>query len=75
MIYCVIPHELEGELFARMTDRYRDNDGVEVILERRTGERDRRRGGAGATDERRVLRDRRRARAPGTFPRIDVPDL
>ena len=37
MIYCVIPRELEAELFQRMADYYRDNPGVEVILDRREG--------------------------------------
>jgi len=74
MIYCVIPHELESELFQRMTDYYRDNPGVEVILERRQGgANDRRRGPAAHADERRVIRDRRRARATGSFPHTDVP--
>jgi hypothetical protein len=72
MIYCVIPRELEAELFQRMADYYRDNPGVEVILDRREGAaNDRRRDDEGAPDERRVTRDRRRARVPGTFPRTE----
>ena len=35
MIYCVIPRELESELFQRMTDYYSDNPNVEVSLDRR----------------------------------------
>jgi hypothetical protein len=55
-----------------MRDHYRDNTGVEVIVDRRHGgASERRRGGAGAPDERRVVRDRRRARIPGTFPSVD----
>ena len=54
---------------------YRDNPGVEVIVDRRYGgPNDRRRGETGVTDERRVTRDRRRARAIGTFPRIEAFD-
>ena len=72
MIYCVIPRELEAELFQQMADYYRDNPGVEVILDRREGgANDRRRDQQGASDERRVTRDRRRARVPGTFPRTE----
>jgi hypothetical protein len=64
MIYCVIPRELEGELFAKMTDYYKDNPNVTVILERRHGP-DRREGRE--TGGKRELRDRRRPRIPGTF--------
>ena len=74
MIYCVIPRELEDELLERMTDYYRDNPEVEVILERREGGANDRRGGDVVSgDNRRVTRDRRRPRASGTFPRIDGP--
>jgi len=69
MIYCVIPRELEDELYEKMVEYYRDNENVTVIVDRRDGE-DRRRyqtyGG------KRQLRDRRRARVPGTFLRTDV---
>jgi hypothetical protein len=72
VIYCVIPREVEGELLPRMREHYRDNPGVEVIVDRRHGgASERRRGGDGAPDERRVIRDRRRARITGTFPRVD----
>lgn len=76
MIYCVIPPELEHELLDRMRDYYRENPGVEVIVDRRSGgDADRRRQRAGTDDERRVVRDRRRPRAVGSFPRIDSFDL
>ena len=69
MIYCVIPLELEDELFDKMVEYYKDNPNVTVILDRRTGpERRTGKGGGGM----RVLRDRRRARIPGTFPDTDV---
>ena len=69
MIYCVIPRELESELLQKMTDYYGENPNVTVIVDRRAGP-DRRRGKAyGGMRE---LRDRRRLRAAGTFPRIDV---
>jgi hypothetical protein len=69
MIYCVIPRELEGELFERMSAYYEDNPNVTVIVDRRSGP-DRRRGRSfGGMRE---LRDRRRRRAPGTFPKLDI---
>ncbi len=73
MIYCVIPPELEDELFDKLVDYYKDNPNVEVIVDRRTGP-DRRQGeDPGEFKERRQTRDRRRAR-PGTFPSTDVSE-
>jgi hypothetical protein len=75
MIYCVIPRELEGELFQRMTEYYDSNPNVQVILDRRdSAENERRRGDDAAHDERRETRDRRRARAVGTFPSTNPPE-
>jgi len=74
MIYCVIPPELESELLPRMTEYYRDNPNVEVIVDRRARAGDRRAGAAAAQDERRELRDRRRPRAMGTFPAVEAFD-
>ena len=71
MIYCVIPRELAGELFDKMVEYYKDNPHVTVIVDRREGE-DRRKGRD--YGGKREIRDRRRARAPGTFPDIDPPD-
>jgi hypothetical protein len=69
MIYCVIPRELETELYDKMVAYYRDNANVTVIVDRREGP-DRRRGKAyGGMRE---IRDRRRARPTGSFPRLDV---
>ena len=69
MIYCVIPRELEDELYERMVAYYEGNPNVTVIVDRRSGP-DRRRGRAyGGL---RQLRDRRRLRAAGTFPDVDV---
>ena len=64
MIYCVIPRELEGELFEKMVDYYRDNPNVTVIVDRREGP-DRRLGKS--YGGKRETRDRRRPRIPGTF--------
>jgi hypothetical protein len=43
MIYCVIPRELEDELYEKMVEYYKDNPNVTVIIDRREGD-DRRRG-------------------------------
>ena len=68
MIYCVIPRELETELFDKMVEYYKDNPNVTVIVDRREGD-DRRNGQEyGGLRE---TRDRRRARIPGTFPETD----
>jgi hypothetical protein len=73
VIYCVIPRELEGDLFEKMVEYYKDNPNVTVIVDRRDGP-DRRDGSADAEfKEQREIRDRRRARAPGTFPDTTVP--
>ena len=69
MIYCVIPRELEAELFERMVAYYDDNPNVTVIVDRRSGP-DRRRGRS--YGGMRQIRDRRRMRATGTFPKLDV---
>ena len=73
MIYCVIPPELEDELYDRLVEHYASNPNVKVIIDRRTGDR---RGGEGEVSEeianRRETRDRRRSR-PGTFPKVELP--
>ena len=71
MIYCVIPPELADELYDRMVEHYRDNPNVTVIIDRREGP-DRRAGKE--YGGKRELRDRRRARFPGTFPETK-PDV
>ncbi len=71
MIYCVVPTALEGELLGQLTEYYRDDPNVEVIVERRRFDRRARRGGRPepAILERRIIRDRRRARVAGdTLP-------
>ncbi len=70
MIYCVIPAELEAELFDKMVEYYKDNPNVTVIVDRREGP-DRRSGRE--FGGKREMRDRRRARIPGTFPDTPVP--
>ena len=65
MIYCVIPRELEAELFDKMVEYYKDNPHVTVIVDRRTGPGPPKR--AASPGGKRELRDRRRPRIPGTF--------
>jgi hypothetical protein len=73
MIYCVIPRELEGELYDKMVEYYQDNPNVTVIVDRREGS-DRREGKAPPEiKEQRKTRDRRRPRVTGTFPDTDAP--
>jgi hypothetical protein len=74
MIYCVIPRELEDELYDKMVEYYKDNPNVTVIVERREGPDRRTAKDAGEFKEQRETRDRRRARIPGTFPETDAPD-
>jgi hypothetical protein len=54
-----------------MVEYYKDNPHVTVIIDRREG--DDRRSGRDKGGKREI-RDRRRARAPGTFPSTDAPD-
>jgi len=67
MIYCVVPQELAPELYEKLADYYADDPNVEVIIDRREGER--RTDGDGGGQ--RQVRDRRRARIPGEFPALD----
>ena len=75
MIYCVVPPELADELYDQMVAHFRDNPNVTVIVDRREGPNRRNRGVVDEeTAQRRSIRDRRRARVPGTFPGTDAPD-
>ena len=72
MIYCVVPKELEGELYDKLLAYYADNPNVTVIVDRREHGPDRRKKTPDAEfTERRKTRDRRRARVTGTFPEIN----
>jgi hypothetical protein len=70
MIYCVVPEALESELFEKLTAYYADDENVTVIVDRRRSER-RGPNDDAATAEQRQVRDRRRARVAGEFPRIE----
>jgi len=68
MIYCVVPKELADELYPKLVEHYASNENVTVIVERREFDRRARRGQSGdvsVADQRRIVRDRRRARVPG----------
>jgi hypothetical protein len=68
VIYCVIPRELEADLHEKMVAYYADNPNVTVIIDRREGpDRRRLREATAEQAEQREIRDRRRARAAGTF--------
>ena len=70
MIYCVVPEELAPELYDKLAAYYADDPNVEVIIDRRRGER--RSGDGEPGSDQRVLRDRRRRGVPGEFPPIDA---
>ena len=78
MIYCVVPKPLADELYPKLLQHYEGEENVTVIIDRREFDRRARRGrsaGAGAPPadqalQRRVVRDRRRARIPGDLPRL-----
>jgi hypothetical protein len=70
MIYCVVPKALEGDLYPKMLERYKDDENVQVIVERRAFDRRARSIRTGEADDgaqRRMVRDRRRARVPGDY--------
>jgi hypothetical protein len=68
MIYCVIPQALADELYDKLSEHYRDDPNVKVIIDRREGPDRRKVAGNTGPDERREIRDRRKRRVPGTFP-------
>lgn len=70
MIYCVVPEALADELYDKLADYYKDDPNVKVIIDRRDGP-DRRQAGEGGG--KRTVRDRRRPRAAGSFPKIEPP--
>jgi hypothetical protein len=71
MIYCVVPKPLADELYPKLAEHYEHEENVTVIVDRREFDRrDRRRRSVAAPDaaavgQRRIVRDRRRARVPG----------
>lgn len=69
MIYCVVPKPLADELYPKLVEHYKDDANVEVIVDRREFDRRARYGHSSAASEdagqRRIVRDRRRARVAG----------
>jgi hypothetical protein len=68
MIYCVVPRPLADSLYEKLVEHYRDDNNVTVIVDRREFDRRGRELRGGPRDgqaQRRVVRDRRRARVAG----------
>ena len=69
MIYCVVPKPLADELYPKLVEHYQHEDNVTVIVDRREFDRRARQGSpTDAIKQRRVVRDRRRARVAGDMP-------
>jgi len=73
MIYCVVPKPLADELYPKLSRYYQGEENVTVIVDRREFDRRARRGRSTSprdadAAQRRVVRDRRRARVPGDLP-------
>jgi len=78
MIYCVVPEALADELYDKLVEYYKDDPNVKVIIDRRSKDRRKEADRRGerrddVTDDddklpRRIIRDRRNRRAPGSFP-------
>ena len=73
MIFCVVPEPLAPELYDQLAAYYEDDPNVTVIIDRRGGPNRRTAKPDAETLEKREIRDRRRARIPGTFPDTDAP--
>lgn len=70
MIYCVVPKPIADELYPKLVEHYKDDANVTVIIDRREFDRRARFGhprafGADEGSQRRIVRDRRRARVAG----------
>ncbi len=69
MIYCVVPKPMTDSLYEKLVEHYSGDENVTVIVDRREFDRRARSGRSGVADDRRVIRDRRRARVAGdTLP-------
>ena len=65
MIYCVVPRRSPTSCYDKLTDYYKDEPNVEVIVDRR--------GQGGMPGDHPSFEDRRRQRAKGSFPAIEPP--
>jgi hypothetical protein len=72
VIYCVVPEELSGQLFEKLTSYYSDDPNVTVIVDRRKASR--REGNGAAGGGQRSVRDRRRPRVTGELPELTTSD-
>jgi hypothetical protein len=72
VIYCVVPEELSGQLFEKLTSYYSEDANVTVIVDRRKASR--REGGSSAGGGQRSTRDRRRPRVTGELPELTTSD-
>lgn len=75
MVYCVVPRELADQLYPKLSQHYSDQPNVTVIVDRRVADR-RARSPARRDDpgvQRRVTRDRRRARVAGDLLPLATP--
>jgi len=66
-MYCVVPEALAEDLYPKLVEHYADEPNVTVVVERRRADRRARRDTQVDPElrQRRVVRDRRRARVPG----------
>ena len=69
----MIPRQLEGFFYERLSNRFSDRDDVRVVVDRRVGERRRPRwvSGAGPSTERRGHENRRAEKPAWSLP--DMP--
>jgi hypothetical protein len=65
VIYCVVPRPLADELFDKLTEYYKDEPNVEVIVDRRAQ--------GGNPGDHYAFEERRRQRPKGSFPPIEPP--
>jgi|HubBroStandDraft_6_1064221.scaffolds.fasta_scaffold495183_2 hypothetical protein len=75
MIYCVVPKALEDELYPKLVAHYEHDENVTVIVERREADRRGRRAEPVTPEDRqrRIVRDRRRARVAGDLLPLAQP--
>jgi len=73
VIYCVVPPELESELFEKLVAYYADNPDVTVVVDRRSGPNRRRGPTPPGVESQRELRDRRRRRLGGAWLTTEPP--
>jgi hypothetical protein len=80
VIYSVAPKEGGEELYQMLLEHYRDNPNVTVIVDRREGDRRARASRttpskrSSETEQRRRIRDRRRARVVGELSSVVTVD-